>query len=593
MSWLKNRSIGTKLSLLSGIPMIVLILITMFYYFVSNVTSERFISAYENYSIPAVNIAITMGNLQGTQKNVLKTILVEDPSRLKEISDEFDSRRAENERILGELDKIESDPATEALFSKIMASAVKVRQLQDECIELGVKERKDEARAKFFGELEAVASDYEALLLQLSNSVIKTTDTIQKESANAAHEAAVMGCLTTLISTLVVIVLNVFISRAITVPVNTMRQKISLFATGDLTLDFSDNGRDAISQMGNELELMSKSLHNAVTSILDASDRISDSSKAFLSAAEETNASVEAFRSNVDVTSSNLSDLASSSEEINASVEEVAAGAQTTAEKGTDIARKVDDAMRAGDNGMTAVHSVVDGISRVSDSSSSATSAIMELGNRARQIQGFVSQIGSIADQTNLLALNAAIEAARAGEAGRGFAVVAEEVRKLAEDSNVAAKNIADLASAITSELDMIVKYAQDNAADSNKAKDLSSETEKAISNMIAYLKEIAGATQDLAAVAEEQAASSEEIAEAVQGMSGKINETAVTGENIRASVTDVASTSERVAEDAEMLSKLSEVLQEKLLFFKLGSTDIKSKVPLPKKRKADLMLGA
>jgi methyl-accepting chemotaxis protein len=157
----------------------------------------------------------------------------------------------------------------------------------------------------------------------------------------------------------------------------------------------------------------------------------------------------------------------------------------------------------------------------------------------------------------------------------------------------VAAKNIADLASTITSELDTIVNYAQDNAADSNKAKDLSSETEKAISHMITYLREIASATQDLAAVAEEQAASSEEIAEAVQGMSGKINDTAGAGENIRSGVADVASTSEMVAEDAETLSKLSGELQKKLSFFKLGGANLKDNASLPKKRKADLMLGA
>ena len=89
--------------------------------------------------------------------------------------------------------------------------------------------------------------------------------------------------------------------------------------------------------------------------------------------------------------------------------------------------------------------------------------------------------------------------------------MVAEEVRKLAEDSNVAAKNIASLASQITGDLDKIVEFAQENTSDSNKAKDLSAETESAIENMITFLRDIASSPQDLAAVAQEQAASSEE----------------------------------------------------------------------------------
>ena len=593
MSWLKNRRIATKLSLLSGIPLIVLIMVTAFYYFVSSRTTQSFVDAYEYYAKPTIDVAVCRVNLQGTQKDVLKTILIDDPSKLKEITDDLMARRAENEKLYDILGKIDADRETEALFDRIQAAAAKLRHLQDECTELGVQRKNEEAFSLFFDQIEPAAIEYNTMLLQLSNSLIDSTDKIQKESRDEARRAALTGCLTTLLSALAVIALSIIISRAITVPVGAMKEKIALFATGDLTLDFTDHGRDAISQMSNGLETMTESLRDAVSSILSASDQISVSSQSFLSASEKTNASVEELRSNVDDSNSNLGLLASSSEEINASVEEVAAGAQTTAEKGTDIARKVDDAMKAGDNGMTAVHSVVDGISRVAESSSAATSAIMELGNRARQIQGFVTQIGSIADQTNLLALNAAIEAARAGDAGRGFAVVAEEVRKLAEDSNVAAKNIADLAATITSELDTIVNYAQENASDSSKAKDLSNETEKAISNMISYLKEIAGATQDLAAVAEEQAASSEEIAESVQGMSGKINGTASASENIRASVAEVGRTSEQVAEDAETLSKLSAELQDKLSFFKLGDANFKGKAPSPKKRKADLMLRA
>ena len=427
-------------------------------------------------------------------------------------------------------------------------------------------------RMQVGADITVAEGDYVNALDEHSNFLYRIATEVENAGMADARASQVMILILALSSVVLGVVLAVLISRQITVPLNKAQKVISLFADGDLTVSFDTVGKDEISLMSQNLQEMSNVLGGVIGRVNGAAQDISESAHDFSAMAEETNASVEEFRSNVDEMSTNLDSLASSSEEVNASVEEVAAGAQTTAEKGTDIARKVDDAMLAGDRGIAAVRDVVSGIGNVAESSSTATGAITALGDRARQIQNFVAQIGGIADQTNLLALNAAIEAARAGDAGRGFAVVAEEVRKLAEDSNVAAKNIAELAALITSEIDNIVSLSQKNVSDSNNAKDLSSKTADEITSMIGYLRDIANATQDLAAVAEEQAASSEEIAEAVQGMAGRITDTAQAGENIRTGVAEVAAASERVAQGAESLSSLSAELQQQLSFFKTES---------------------
>jgi methyl-accepting chemotaxis protein len=572
MSWLRNRSIGGKLGILAAIPLVLLVALTVF-----NTVSVRRIEgqysfAYDNFAVSSTNIAMFRTNLQMSQKNLLKIIMNSDPKYIKNIKNELMENRKENAEILEKLRKVDVDDEAEALIASLGAMNASVNEKQDETISIGENPEVSLLAAQFFfDEVEPVVLEFSDTLRKLSSVLAIDAENEQKESSELARDTAVSGGAIAAAATLFTLFMSFYISRAITRPINAMKERIAAFAGGDLTVSFESEGRDAVAQMGGELERMTGALRGVLNTIKDAGVRISDSAQDFSAMAEQTNASVEEFRVNIDEMSVNLSGLASSSEEVNASVEEVAAGAQTTAEKGTDIARKVDDAMNAGDAGMNAVRSVVEGVSRVAESSTSAAAAILELGNRTRQIQNFVSQIGSIADQTNLLALNAAIEAARAGDAGRGFAVVAEEVRKLAEDSNVAAKNIADLASQITSDLNNIVAYAQENSEDSNKARELSNETETAIENMITYLREIASSTQDLAAVAQEQAASSEEIAEAVQSMSAKINDTASAGENIKTSVTEVAAASGKVAEGSESLSGLSSNLQEELAFFNLG----------------------
>jgi methyl-accepting chemotaxis protein len=568
-----------KLGILVAIPLLLLVGLTAFNVYSLNRVNNIYTYTYDNYAVQARNMVILRSDMQANMKNVLKIICTDDDVLEKEAEDDMALRRAEVNKILDDLDKMEKDSKAMSLYNEITKILTGYREIQNDIIKLADNTKSDERAVNmYFEQFEPVGRNFNSAVMSLSEYLIAENDRYQQEagefSAGARHTCLVVAA----IALIVTLSMSFLVARYVTRPINVMSENIRKFASGDLTISYNVTGKDALSNMGTEILKMAATLRNAVNTIMHAASKISDSSQDFSAMAEETNASVEEFRANVDEMSVNLSGLASASEEVNASVEEVAAGAQTTAEKGTDIARKVDNAMNAGDEGMNAVHSVVEGISRVAESSSASTSAVMELGNRTRQIQSFVTQIGSIADQTNLLALNAAIEAARAGDAGRGFAVVAEEVRKLAEDSNVAAKNIAELASQITSDLDKIVNYAQENTSDSNKAKELSARTEEAISNMINYLRDIAASTQDLAAVSEEQAASSEEIAEAVQSMSTKINDTANASENIRTSVTEVAAASEKVAEGSEVLSGLAGQLQEELAFFNTGEDDSRDK---------------
>ncbi|GHS92905.1 hypothetical protein AGMMS50276_01920 [Synergistales bacterium] len=426
----------------------------------------------------------------------------------------------------------------------------------------------------------------------LVNLLAKIAEEVNREAETRTH-ARILGLSGSASAAVVLgLTLAVLIARMITVPIGKVRSGIDIFAGGDLTAKFDTVGQDELAHMGQSLQDMADKLQETISSVKDASGSINETAQDFSAMAEETSASVEEFRANVDEVGTNLQALSSTTEEVNASVEEVAAGAQATAEKGTDIARKVEEAMNAGENGMKSVQRAVNGIDNVAKNAAESAKSVQELGTRARQIQNFVTQIGGIADQTNLLALNAAIEAARAGDAGRGFAVVAEEVRKLAEDSNVAAKNIEELAKTITGDLDIVVNLSLENAKGSEGARSLSKETEELIAKMLEYLKDISAATQDLAAVSEEQAASSEEIAEAVQSIAARVRSAATAGENIRKGIGSVASSSERIAIDAEDMSKLADNLTELLTFFKVDdmetmkSPPAKSAKTLPKPKR-------
>jgi methyl-accepting chemotaxis protein len=338
-----------------------------------------------------------------------------------------------------------------------------------------------------------------------------------------------------------------------------------LAAEGDFSRRIEITEHDEFGIMEEHLNTMMENMSSMYATSMKTNEKIVKAAKEFSHIAQRTKESVEQLSVNVSEVGTNLTILNSTGDEINTLVDDVAVGVQSTAEKGLDIAHQVEEAILNGKNGMNSVNKAVLGIEEVAIDANTTVQSVRELGDKTQQIQNFVAEIGGIADQTNLLALNAAIEAARAGESGRGFAVVAEEVRKLAEDSNVAAKNIATLAVTITNDLGRVVGISQRNAEATQEAKDLSIKTKELIGNMIATLEGIAAGTQTLAAVSREQAVSSERIARDVQHIVAKVADTAKSSENIRTGIAGVRTDTESVAHGAEGLSKLADNLEKTL----------------------------
>jgi methyl-accepting chemotaxis protein len=216
-------------------------------------------------------------------------------------------------------------------------------------------------------------------------------------------------------------------------------------------------------------------------------------------------------------------DVSAGAEEQKTRVDDTAADVDVMVEATVAVARAADQAAGAAEEarrraaaGAAVVDDSVAAIGRVSTLAAALKDNMAGLGRQAESIGQVMTVISDIADQTNLLALNAAIEAARAGEAGRGFAVVADEVRKLAEKTMSATKEVGQVIQAIQAGAFDNIRGMDQAGAAVDDATSLAGQSRSALGEIVALSGDAAGQVGEIARSCEAQVAAGERVQSAV-----------------------------------------------------------------------------
>ena len=195
---------------------------------------------------------------------------------------------------------------------------------------------------------------------------------------------------------------------------------------------------------------------------------------------------------------------------------------------------------------------------------------VSKLGERSKEIGNIVEIISSISGQTNLLALNAAIEAARAGEHGRGFAVVAEEVRKLAEESQNASQQIAELIRSIQEETNRAVASMEDGRREAEKGKENVAATGETFSTILGMVEDVKTASLAVSKRVLELRENMNSIIEGMGAVDSSAKGIGSESQNVSAATEEQAAGMEEIASSSRSLADMATDLQTETDKFKV-----------------------
>jgi methyl-accepting chemotaxis protein len=320
------------------------------------------------------------------------------------------------------------------------------------------------------------------------------------------------------------------LQRSITDLLNLINQ----VARGDLTLRGKVTN-DALGNVADSINLMLDNFTTVIERVRKAAVEVSTNANRILASTDEMNTGTGQQDQEITNTSSAV-------EELTVSMKQVSNNAEASAE----AARR---ALDAAEQGNRAVRDTLDGMQRIRSSVQATARKIKSLGDRSLEISEIINVINDITEQTNLLALNAAIEAARAGEAGRGFAVVADEVRKLAEHSRTATKDIAALIKAIQAETNEAVVVMEEGTKEVEVGAGLADQAGKALEAISSVVRQSAELVQEISLASKQQVRGTEGVANAMQIISGITRQTTQSARQAASTVGNLVKLSEQLVD--------------------------------------------
>ncbi|MDF2908668.1 MAG: methyl-accepting chemotaxis sensory transducer [Herbinix sp.] len=362
----------------------------------------------------------------------------------------------------------------------------------------------------------------------------------------------------------------VFVSGAVGIAISFLRKRIDQAATGDLTTNFDTKRKDEFLHLAKGIGNMLSDMRKLIGEVQDIGGKVSSSAGGVSENSEKLLVATKDISRTIDDIEQGIVQQASDTEQCLLQMASLSDQINQVYTNTNEIGQIANNTKKIASEGIVIIDELNNKAKATTDITHNVIVKIQEFETQSQEIGGFVNTINDIAAQTNLLSLNASIEAARAGEAGRGFAVVANEIRKLADQSVHAAKQIQNIVIMITGKTKDTVDTAMEAESIVGSQSEALNKTIQVFDNINEHVNNLASNLDSISGGIMKIESAKADTMDAIQSISAVSEETAAASQEVSATAVSQIDSVERLLMAAQELEADAKKLEESISIFKI-----------------------
>lgn len=572
MNFLQNCSTVKKIV---GLVIIMLVFTGMVgftgYFYVSHM-KQALGAMYQTNLLPVEWLNMARVESRTAEAITMQVLLADlDKTHAQKLLEEAKGRMEEADKLIGQYETQLPSGQERQRTEEIKSMMVTYHAERQKAVELAMAGKKQEAYAYFSKNAAGHINHVNAGMEEMAHKEAKQAAERNEHSGMEAAKSEKVALVITLVALLVSLGLGLWIARMIVRPLRLMAAQAEELADGNLTVEeVAVQSQDEVGRLAQAFNGMAANLRQIVRQVSASSLQVANASE------QLTNVSEQSAQAAIQIATS-IMDVAQGSEQQSRTVNDTAGVVEQLSDHVRKVAENTDKAAKRAEQSATtareggkAVEAAVVQMNTIEKTVTDSAAVVSKLGERSQQIGQIIDTIAGIAGQTNLLALNAAIEAARAGEQGRGFAVVAEEVRKLAEQSQEATKQIAMLIGDIQQDTRTAVVAMQDGTREVSRGAAVVNNAGRAFAEIAALVDEVSVQVRESSVAIRQVADSNGQIVAAMKEIDQVSRNTAAETQTISAATEEQSASMQEMAASSQRLADMAQVLENGVRKFRV-----------------------